>query len=508
MASRLDLRKLAVLRPGTFGARVGFNGLAQMAPILATLVITPVLVQRLGPDRFGIWSLALIALSTLTSLDGGVSASLSRFFAVHAARDDRAETSRLLLAAISLFLVLGLLVTLAAHWLAPLFVSLIHVHHEHRSEAVWVFRWLPILAVLAFAADAAAALLQGSGQFRDFALVTCLSSVVFVAAVLVLVQPGAHIRELMAAAALRFATMAGLGLIAARGRLAVRRPLLPSWTNTREFGGYASRMQLASLTGFVNAELDGFVIAWASGVKYVGIYSIGLQAASAARSVPLYAFSPLLTRLTTTFRSAGRDATAEEFDRLERRWLPSVLAFGLVAIAAIGFSVAVWLGHTYALSGVTAVILLLCYVVHVGFTGMRTCFVRAVGRPGLEARYSTVWTVLNALLTVPFALLAGMLGVVGATALSGLVASGYFVWLCGRSERLPLLLPDRAWALYVSLAAGLTVIGELAILRTHLHGFVGLLVSGLPPLLALGLLARFERRRARPAEARLGRVAT
>jgi O-antigen/teichoic acid export membrane protein len=302
--------------------------------------------------------------------------------------------------------------------------------------------------------------------------------------------------------------MAGLGLLAARKRVDLRRPLLPSWTTTREFGGYASRMQLASLTGFVNAELDGFVIAWVAGVKYVGIYSIGLQAASAARSVPMYAFSPLLTRLTTTFRSAGRGATAEEFDRLERRWVPSVVAFGVVAVAAIGFSVPIWLGHTYVLSGVTAVILLSCYIVHVGFTGMRTCFVRAVGRPGLEARYSTVWTVLNALLTVPLALLAGMLGVVGATAVTGVVASGYFVWLCRRSEGLPLLLPDRVWALYALLAGGLTVIGELAILRTDLHGFVGLLVSGLPPLVALGLLVRLERRRAGPAEARLGRVAT
>ena len=168
-----SIRKLAQLRPGAFGARIGFNGLAQIAPILATLIVTPVLVSRLGPDRFGVWSLALIALSTLTSLDGGVSASLSRFFAVHAARDDRADTGRLLLTAMIVFVVLGALVTVIAHWLAPVLVELVHVHSEHRHEAIWVFRWLPLLAVLAFASDAAAALLQGNGQFREFALVTC-----------------------------------------------------------------------------------------------------------------------------------------------------------------------------------------------------------------------------------------------------------------------------------------------------------------------------------------------
>ena len=98
-----------------------------------------------------------------------------------------------------------------------------------------------------------------------------------------------------------------------------------------------------------------------------------------------------------------------------RRWLPSVLGFGIVAVAAIGFSVPIWLGHTYVLSGITAVILLSCYIVHVR---LHRCgrVLLAVGRPGLEARYSTVWPVANGLLTVPLALLAGMLGVRLATA--------------------------------------------------------------------------------------------
>ena len=139
---------------------------------------------------------------------------------------------------------------------------------------------------------------------------------------------------------------------------------------------------------------------------------------------------------------------------------------------------------------------------------MRTCFVRAVGRPGLEARYSTVWTVCNALLTVPLALLAGMLGVVTATAVTGIIASGYFVWLCRREEHLPLLLPTTAWWLYVAAGVGLTLVGELAIVRTELHGFVGLVASGLPPLLALVLLGALERRRSRLGDARLERVAT
>jgi hypothetical protein len=210
--------------------------------------------------------------------------------------------------------------------------------------------------------------------------------------------------------------------------------------------------------------------------------------------VPLYAFSPLLTRLTTTFRREGRAAAADEFNRLERRWLPSVLGFGVVAVGAIGFSVPAWLGDRYLLSGVTAAVLLTGYIVHVAFTGMRTCYVRAIGRPGLEARYSTVWTVSNALLTVPLALLAGMVGVVGATAATGVLASAYFVGLCRRAEGLPLILPRKSWWFLAAVAACVTVAGELAVRRTSISGYAGLVLSGMPAVAGLGIMALVLRR--------------
>jgi O-antigen/teichoic acid export membrane protein len=351
-------------------------------------------------------------------------------------------------------------------------------------------------------------LLQGNGQFRELAIATSVSAGVFLVAVVTLVDSGAALPEVFAAAALRYAVMAVGGLVLARRYIAFERPFLPGLSALRELGHYSSRMQLTAMTGFVNAELDGFVIAAVAPVRYVGLYSVGLQAASAARSVPLYAFSPLLTRLTTTFRQEGRLATRAEFRNLERRWLPSVLGYGVVAIAAIGFAVTVWLGDDYLLGGLTAVILLIGYVAHVGFTGMRTCYVRAVGRPGLEARYSTIWTVCNAALTVPLALVAGMLGVVGVTAGTGIVASVYFAFLCRREEGLPILLPARSWWIFAVAAACITAAGELVVLRTGIEGFAGLVLAGLPPLIALTIVAPLERRHSRSSRGQLQRATT
>jgi O-antigen/teichoic acid export membrane protein len=476
-------------RRSGLGVHIGFNGVAQAAPIVAMLAVTPLLLHRLGLDRFGIWSLAIVALSTLTALDGGVSASLTRFFAVYAASSDRAETGRLALGSLLFFGAIGLVLTLIALPLAPVIVGLIDVPAGLEDEAISVLRALPALVLLALVADGAAALLQGHGRFRALAVTMVGSSAVLVAAILVLVHEGAGLGPLIVATALRYLALIIVGLLLAAPHVSFRRPFLPSRATVRELRGYASRMQVTALTSFVNGELDAFVIAAVMPVRYVGLFNVGMQAASGARSLPLYAFAPVLTRLTTTFRREGRAAAAADFERLERTWLPGVLGYGIVAVAAIVVSIPVWLGDRYSLSGVVAAVLLAGYVVHVGFTGMRSCYVRAVGRPGLETRYALVWTIGNALFTVPLALVAGVVGVVSVTAVTSLIASLYFVVLCRRAEQLPFVAPPRRWWYFAPVAVAVTVVGEVAILQTGLHGFLALGLTGVPALVALGIFA-------------------
>jgi O-antigen/teichoic acid export membrane protein len=478
-----------VRKPPELAVRIGFNGLAQLAPVLVVLGLTPLLLDRLGLDRFGLWSLTLVALNTLRLLDGGIAASMARFFAVHAARDDRAEAGRLLLAALLVLALLGAALTAVAFQIAPWIVGLLDVPAGLEADGAALLRWTPALAALALMAETAAALLVGNGRFQALAGAMWSSAIAYAVAIVVVVQPDAALELLALASAARYGVLLGASLALGARHVAFGWPLLPSLASAREVGAYASRMQLSALTGFVNTEFDALVIAALLPVRYVGLYQIGLQVASAVRSPPLYAFAPLLTRLTMLFRREGREATRAEFERLERRWLPAVSGYGLVGIAAVGFSVTIWLGDRYALSGGVAVLLLTGYTVHVALTGMRTCYVRAVGRPGLETRCSAMWTALNLMLTVPLGLLAGVLGVVAATAAGGIVASVYFVRLCRRAEAIPLIRPSARVGWTVAAAVALTAAGELALLQTGASGAVGLVLSGVPALVGWALVA-------------------
>jgi lipopolysaccharide/colanic/teichoic acid biosynthesis glycosyltransferase/O-antigen/teichoic acid export membrane protein len=473
-------------------AGIGLNGLSQMIPLLVNFLLTPYLIKVLGVDGFGVWSLALVFLSTLTTLDGGVGASLTRFFAMHAARRDRAGATRLLIGAVLVFVLLAAVVTALAIPLAPVVVSHLHMGPQLREQAVVTFRWLGLLVGLGLLSDAAVAMLQANQRFVALTGTIGVSSLAYGVAVLLVLHPGAPLVTLVWLTAFRYAAIVVCGFGVVSHQLRLRHPLLPGSVERKEFGRYAIRMQLTSLTAFFNGEIDAFIIAALFPVRYVGLYSAGYMAASVARSLPLYAFPPILTRLAGIFTHEGLSGAQAEFESLEAVWLPLVLGYGAVATCAVGFGVPIWLGTAYRLAGVVGAVLMAGYTVHVALTGVRSCFVRAVGRPELEMRYAVFSTVLNTLLTVPFAIVFGVVGVVGATAAGLVVASGYFVRLCrplGLRDRLP------GWRFWVAiiLAVAVTAAGEFAVSLTGWHGTAPLLVAGVPALAGLGVFGGFMR---------------
>ncbi|WP_437073619.1 lipopolysaccharide biosynthesis protein [Streptomyces sp. enrichment culture] len=465
---------------------VGFSALAQAAPLLTNLLLTPYLIGRLGLDRFGVWSLILVFLATLTVLDGGVGASLARFHAYHAARGDRDGTGRLVIGSLALFLCFGALVTVGCVLLAPTATAALDVPPRLREEAHRLLMALGPLLTLALASNSAVALLQAGGRFRALAAVSGGSCLVYAVAVTTLIEEGADLPLLAVLTAGRYLLVTVGGLAAGARQIRIRRPLLPTRAERREFGRYALRMQLSGFTVFLNGEIDALVVAGLLPVRYVGIYAAGYQAAMGLRSLPLFAIPPVLTRITHVYARHGLPGAVGEFHALQARWLPAALTYGVVTTAVVSVAVQVWLGPALALSGAVAAVLLAGYSVQVAFTGVRTCFVRAIGRPGYETRYSWAATVVNLALTVPFALLWGVVGVVLATAVGVAAGSLYFVALCRRAGlrrgdgRLP-----RRWLPATALAAALAVLGDLLVLELGWHGVLPLLLAGLPVLAGL-----------------------
>jgi O-antigen/teichoic acid export membrane protein len=70
------------------------NVLGFVAQFAVSIVLAPVVVRALGPDRYGVWALAESVLAYLLLFDLGVGSALVRFIPRHLARDDFAGLNR------------------------------------------------------------------------------------------------------------------------------------------------------------------------------------------------------------------------------------------------------------------------------------------------------------------------------------------------------------------------------------------------------------------------------
>ena len=63
-----------------------YNGFAQFLPQLVGLVTIPFLLGALGVGAYGVWALVNTLVVVFVSLDGGISVSAQRFYALYAAQ--------------------------------------------------------------------------------------------------------------------------------------------------------------------------------------------------------------------------------------------------------------------------------------------------------------------------------------------------------------------------------------------------------------------------------------
>lgn len=143
-----------------------------IAIVAAAFVVSPVVVQRLGPESYGLWSALLSAGGYLAVLDLGVHAALVRHIAVDAARGDDARLRSTYSTALTLLAGLATIafgvLFLGSSWLVDFF----GVTAAARAEAILVCRIVAVDFALGLFGAAFLGTLAGLQRFVHVNLAT------------------------------------------------------------------------------------------------------------------------------------------------------------------------------------------------------------------------------------------------------------------------------------------------------------------------------------------------
>lgn len=501
-------QRSVVLRGGMW------NALAQLAPIVVNIGLTPYVIAGLGVRAFGLFVLMVTVAEFIGSFDSGVYRAAQRYFAINHGTGDREASNRILRTAALCLLALGGLLAGVLVLAAPGAVRLLNVPDDLAAEGQFLLRALGLVVALALVRGLLVAHLNAHQRFALTSLVTIGQYGVYTAGVIVAISGGYGLRGV--AVTLVVQTAATVVAVAVPVLLLARpwSTALMSRQELRELLGFTGSTQVASLSDLAALQSQSLLIGSFLGVGQLGLYSPGANFANQLRRLPLNLLSPALSVLGRTYGRHGPAAAADQFAAVQRAWVQGVTAVLATAAAAAYWGVTAWLGQRFELAGKAAVALLVAYLIR-SLTGALAVYCRILGRADLEARYgivAMVATVGGAGATiVPF----GVAGVVGSTIAAQALASAYLLRLCRSQLPTPPPSPYRniPW-LATAVSVPVVVVLELLVQPWLPEGPLGLLGAGLaaaPGLMVFAIVllgpsgslhrARLLARRVRPGTA-------
>ena len=387
---------------------VGSNYVLYAASIVSGLVLTPIIIDALGQEGYGVWLFIGSVTIVLRLLDFGISPTVVRFTAFHRGRDAPDEIDALASTSLAVFLVLGALsvaVGLVIAWFLPAMIDLpANLERPAQVAAVIATFTLGMQAPLGLFSN----LLKGAQRF-DVLNVGGLASIVAYA-VLVIVVLTRHNT---------LPTLATIAFVAALVLLCIPlfyiRRELPRLKLTR---AAVSRGSLKGLLGFSWFAFLGHIagkIVFSADVIVIGVI-LG------AKEVALYGVATRLFGLVAGVASAGTIVLLPLQSELEgrgehdrQRFLVTAGVRGAACVAVLlGFPLIIlsswiltaWLGSGFEQS-VTSLALLGAAALFTTTNAVLSQYLFARGRPALLAIAQSGLAATNLTLTIVLLLTVG-----------------------------------------------------------------------------------------------------
>jgi O-antigen/teichoic acid export membrane protein len=408
----------------TLGRNVAANLLTSGSQIVVALVAVPLILHHVGIAGYGLWTIAQTLIIYVTTAEAGVGPAVQRFAAVHWGGADVAAVRRLMWTSLGFYALLGVIASVLCLVLAGPLADALGASAELLDDATQMLRLTgPVIAV-ALISTALGNVLQALERFVAFAASACAGAVAFLALAAVLLASGHGLRGLAVAALAQQTGMLLVRLFALRDLLLVGLPRLLRRREALDVASFSLRLQMNVLNVLVNSQTDKVVVGLTSSPATLGQLGIGSQVAEAGRLVAGAALTPLASRMAQV-HGAANDQLDDLFRAFNRLWCLGIVGATAIGAVALYPLLTGWLGDGHGQAAGFGAILVVAYGIHL-LSGTGTAYLRAVGRPGLEARYGMVLIAVNLVATIALGIATGAYGVVAATAVAYAGGTAWF----------------------------------------------------------------------------------
>ena len=471
------------LRERTTSALLARNTTLNLgAEVFVTVVLVatvPLLVHRLGPASFGLYSLAFALIGYLSYLDLGVSRAATQFVSAGLARNDESSSKRAVHSATLVNLLIGLFCGLAVLLTTPFLVhSVFKITPALEREARLVFYAVAIAVPFFLVQAVFRAILMSYQRFGVISLINGLSTSLQLLIALLLAWTGFGVGVIVISSVVvrvvAVGVYAGFTLSSMPGlmhQLDLDRSEIGALLH---FGGWVTVSQLI-VQLFV--YLDRFLLASFLSLDAVTIYSVPYESITRLRIIPASVMGTLYPAMSEHGEDSSRERLQALYDA-SLRYLLLLLLPGISFLVVFGRDVlSVWMGTEFAAKGsvvfqVLAAGFLLNSLAYVSYSA-----IQAFRKPEVVGKFHLLVSPVYIGLSVLLILRWGIVGAALAATLRFALDAALLFWVaqsyCGCSLK-------SAWnrSMSIIVCSGLLLVLVSLGVRSVMPGSMGRLLIG------------------------------
>ena len=372
-------------------SNVGWNLAGFLLPTVVALAAIPLLVHRLGNQRFGILTLAWVLIGSFSLFDLGLGRALTQLVASTLGRDDEKAVATVALNGLLVMLVAGVLGGLLLALMAPWFVtSLLRIPTWLREESLDAFWVLALGVPLVLVSAGLRGILEAQQQFMYSNLVRIpLGALTFAGPLLVLPFTNSLVAVVLSLVFVRLlAAVAYLGFCQrAMGLLTQRRSV--AWSHAAPVIRLGAWISVSNFISPLLAYVDRFVIGSILSVAAVAYYAVPFDVETRILVIPAAIAAVLFPAFATSYvRDRARTSTL--FTRGAKYVFLLLFPITLTTVSLAASGLRLWLGTGFASQSTMVLQLLAIGVLCNGLAQVPFALIQGVGRADLTAKLHLV----------------------------------------------------------------------------------------------------------------------
>lgn len=363
------------------------NLAGRVVPLAVAVVTVPYVIHHLGPDQYGLLSLAWLVVGYFALFNLGISPATTKFVAELLGMGESKNLPELVWTALASQVFLGLAAGIALAVAAPLLVErVLKIPGSLQPQAHLIFLIMAVLLPIDFANGSMQGVLGASQRFDLLNAVSIPATTLSYLLPVVVLALGFGLPSIVFVLALaRLGVLIVVFFVCLRLYPEVRRVRF-DFRLVRPLLGFGGWMTVTSAVGPILNYFDRFLIGSVVSIAALGFYAPPLMISTKMLILPTSLVSTLFPAFST---STGRGDSEWIRRTLVRSLKFLILMVGPAALLLVFFAgplLTIWLGPKFALEGTLVLQIMAIAVFANSLAWVPYSLLQGIGRPDVPAK--------------------------------------------------------------------------------------------------------------------------